>query len=187
VTLGAQLVRIKAQCILLQDKFRMSRKNIRWGVGLLNMPNGMPGPLAPLFLDQCESFVTEARINSLPRLVLQASLCHARIASLAGSDFLRSEDEKALHYRETAQALLEEGIVICAPLKDMEDLRASAREMLVFFRPRYEKVTPDEVAAIKLAMLSAPRGLSTHSGHWYNCENGHPVSLALSSLLFQFQ
>jgi hypothetical protein len=40
----------------------------------------------------------------------------------------------------------------------------------------YEKVTADELAAIKAAMVGGPGGIATHSGHWYNCQNGHPVS-----------
>lgn len=40
----------------------------------------------------------------------------------------------------------------------------------------YEEVTEGEIAAIKAAMVSGPREIATHSGHWYNCANGHPVS-----------
>jgi hypothetical protein len=42
-------------------------------------------------------------------------------------------------------------------------------------REFYQEVTKEEVEAIKRAMLSGPRGMATHSGHWYKCENGHPV------------
>lgn len=48
--------------------------------------------------------------------------------------------------------------------------------------PRYEEVTPEELAAIKTAMVSGNRGIATHSGHWYNCENGHPVCFRYSSI-----
>lgn len=188
VSLNARLVRLKAQCILLQDKFLMSGKATRGTVDKFKMPHGMPAPLAPPFLAQCETFVIEAREHSLPRLALQASLCHARIASLAGSHFLNPQDEKAVLHRDTAKALLEEGIAMCAPLKDVEDLRAAAEEMLRLFRgPRYEAVKPEEIAAVKLAMVSGPRGINSHSGHWYNCENGHPVSLDQSPLPFRGQ
>jgi hypothetical protein len=44
----------------------------------------------------------------------------------------------------------------------------------------YEEVSPEELAAIKAAMVS---GIATHSGHWYNCENGHPVSLIRKEIL----
>lgn len=177
VPLGAELVQLKAQCILLQDKFRVNREATRRAVDAPRMPHGKPGLLAPVFLEQCEAFVLEAREYSLPRLFLQASLCHARIATLAGSDFLRPLDERTVHYRDMAKALLGDGIAMCAPLTDMEDLRGTAEVMLGFFRAtRYETVVPEEIAAVKLAMVSGPRGINTNSGHWYNCENGHPVS-----------
>lgn len=39
----------------------------------------------------------------------------------------------------------------------------------------YESVTAEELAAIKVAMVSGPQGLATHSGHWYKCANAHVV------------
>jgi hypothetical protein len=39
----------------------------------------------------------------------------------------------------------------------------------------YEEVTAEEINAIKAAMVSGSQGIATHSGHWYNCENEHPV------------
>lgn len=58
-------------------------------------------------------------------------------------------------------------------------VRATTR---LYEGPRYEEVTPDELAAIKTAMVSGSGGIATHSGHWYNCRNGHPVSWPLSPL-----
>lgn len=75
VPLGAQLVQLKAQCILLQDKFRVTRKAAAYGaLDGPKMPYGAPAPLAPGFLDRCEAFIVEARAHSLPRLALQAAL-----------------------------------------------------------------------------------------------------------------
>ena len=55
-------------------------------------------------------------------------------------------------------------------------LRDAVRATMKLYEgPRYEEVTPEELAAIKTAMVSGPGGIATHSGHWYNCENGHPV------------
>ncbi len=55
------------------------------------------------------------------------------------------------------------------------EIKSTAR---LFEGPRYETVTPEELAAIKRAMVSGSRGIATHSGHWYTCRNGHPVSLS---------
>lgn len=38
-------------------------------------------------------------------------------------------------------------------------------------------MTTEEIEAIKKAMLSGPRGIASHSGHWYNCVNGHPFAI----------
>ncbi|KAJ5685605.1 hypothetical protein N7536_008224 [Penicillium majusculum] len=43
--------------------------------------------------------------------------------------------------------------------------------------PRYEEVTPEELAYIKIAMVGGRGGMATNSGHWYNCINGHPFAI----------
>lgn len=47
----------------------------------------------------------------------------------------------------------------------------------LFSSPRYEEVTPEEIEAVKAAMVSDSVGFSTNSEHWYSCANGHPVRL----------
>ncbi|KUM59257.1 hypothetical protein ACN42_g7873 [Penicillium freii] len=42
---------------------------------------------------------------------------------------------------------------------------------------RYEEVTPEELASIKIAMVGGQRGMATNSGHWYNCINEHPFAI----------
>mgnify|MGYP004503096781 CR=1 FL=1 len=51
------------------------------------------------------------------------------------------------------------------------------RTIQMLCREFYEDVTKEEIEAIKRAMLSSRGGIATHSGHWYNCVNGHPVSV----------
>ena len=48
--------------------------------------------------------------------------------------------------------------------------------MEMFQNEWYEDVSADELAAIRSAMVGGSFGMATHSGHWYNCVNGHPVS-----------
>jgi hypothetical protein len=63
------------------------------------------------------------------------------------------------------------------PFQNADILGDAVEEMIKLLGGEwYELVTPEEVAAIKAAMVSGPGGIATHSGHWYNCANGHPVS-----------
>jgi hypothetical protein len=45
----------------------------------------------------------------------------------------------------------------------------------------YEAVSGEELESIKKAMVSGRGGIATHSGHWYKCVNGHPVSHCFST------
>ncbi len=82
--------------------------------------------------------------------------------------------ETAREYLATAQAL-------CATFPGGSEYQAELAETLRLFEgPRYETVTPEEIAAIKAAMVSGPGGIATHSGHWYTCRNGHSVSTSLT-------
>ncbi|KAI6779373.1 NFX1-type zinc finger-containing protein 1 [Emericellopsis cladophorae] len=71
VALRLQLFRLKAQCILFQDKFPMSMEYPMEGWGVYpQRPDGMPRPLAPSFLKKREGLIARLPIYSLPRLVL---------------------------------------------------------------------------------------------------------------------
>ena len=62
------------------------------------------------------------------------------------------------------------------PFENADGLRHAVEEsMNLLHREWYEEVTAKELVAIKTAMISGPLGIATHSGHWYNCANGHPV------------
>ncbi|KAL2151055.1 hypothetical protein VTH82DRAFT_6153 [Thermothelomyces myriococcoides] len=94
-----------------------------------------------------------------------------------GNNNNKSKAEKTSP-REIATDLLGRALELCAtiPSPDGEAYRAEVEEtMRLFTGPRYEEVTPAEIAAIKAAMVSGPGGLVTHSGHWYTCRNGHPI------------
>lgn len=54
-------------------------------------------------------------------------------------------------------------------------LQAIGDALNLLGKDRYEDITADEIASIKTAMVSGSGGIATHSGHWYNCVNGHTV------------
>ena len=87
--------------------------------------------------------------------------------------------EKAAIHLEMAKQLLEDAREVCKQLfQNAERLRNAVEESIrLMKRQWYEEVTAEEINAIKAAMVSGFQGIATHLGHWYNCENGHPVSL----------
>jgi hypothetical protein len=77
-----------------------------------------------------------------------------------------------------AKAMLEKATEMCAQgFENADKLLKAVEESVKLLRKEwYEDVTAEEIATIKAAMVSGPGGIDTHSGHWYNCMNGHPVS-----------
>lgn len=179
VTLGAQLVRIKAQEIMLRDKFAV--------LSLAKTTSSDPlMPVTPAlsFLAESRNFYTLAKNDNLVRYAVQAILSFARVAYLVmwapqsktetgtGQTTGGQDAESSKITIPSVRDLLEEALVLCSKLADGEDLRRAVKDTMRLS----EEVTPEELASIKSAMLAGPNGLATHSGHWYNCVNGHPVS-----------
>jgi len=133
-------------------------------------------------LGSIESFIGDPVSESFPAMIVEVELYYAEIALLLrthrGVPGMETETAaygaKATEYLQEAERLYGKGI------KDADELLKAARELLKLLDEKwYEEVTSKELEAIKLAMVSGRGGISTHSGHWYNCENGHPVSLAI--------
>ena len=181
ITLGAKMMEIRIDCITMEDKFRvLSDVRAKYGdsASSVTFPGSSPLILAELFFKSCTDFITRCREKALPKLAVEASLFFARISRLF--ETCRSSDPKkgemATKHSETAKNLLEEAVKLCDQgFRDADTLLEAANESLKLLQKSYEEVTADELEAIKRAMVSGPKGLATHSGHWYNCVNGHPV------------
>ncbi|KAK2629028.1 hypothetical protein QTJ16_002131 [Diplocarpon rosae] len=64
------------------------------------------------------------------------------------------------------------------PFASASLLSAAIDHILSLLRKEwYEEVTAAELAAIKNAIVSSRNDITTHSGHWHNCENGHPLAI----------
>ena len=191
ITLGAKMVHIKAKEAILQDAFHLSEN--------------FPSPFGVLRF--CKEVVAAAFEAKLPRLVIAASLSYGRIVqihertrrkhriSTANKDGaiqkrdteVKKEENDAEDRVETAKRLLGDAQAICDTLPNTDSLKEAIEGTLRLFRTEwYEEVTPEEMAAIKTAMVSGSGGIATHSGHWYNCANGHPVSSCLQPLFLCF-
>ncbi|EGX94155.1 NFX1-type zinc finger-containing protein 1 [Cordyceps militaris CM01] len=182
VALAGEMADVKLGFIILEDMFdllsAMKKANLsqapKW-------PGGSPLRSAKLFLDSCASLITRCRADALPKLAVEAMLYHARMAHMyrfsprlddegkANASGLLGEARENL---ETASRLCEQ------PFQDADTLKEAVRKTRRLLEAdRYEAVSPEEIASIKKAMLSGRGGMATHSGHWYNCVNGHPFAI----------
>lgn len=183
------MISIKAREFVLRDKFRLLNSNTKIEEPILVVQlNKLTIP----FLEDCQDLIIQAKDGSLSRIVITATLSFAKISQLFGwyhlthppptngkpgqrgkSTGLESRDNR----RNTAREFLADALHLCDELGNCEELREKIEEMNRLSEgPRYEEVTPEELAPIKIAMVGGRGGMATNSGHWYNCTNGHPVS-----------
>ncbi|KIW22051.1 uncharacterized protein PV07_12556 [Cladophialophora immunda] len=191
ITLGGRMVETKAECIVLEDKFHIasaaksaaaswsadtSAPAIKWA-----MAGGSPEKLTKPFLQICATLIRDCNTESLPKLAVEASLYFARIVQLYRSSGLSgcNDDGKATRYANEARELLGKAVELCdQPFQNAEQLKTAAEESIKLLgREWYEPVTSAELASIKQAMVGGSKGMATHSGHWYNCINGHPFAI----------
>jgi len=120
------------------------------------------------------------------------------------SHAVKIDSNKANDVVAEAKSILLDANELCQQKFQNSDVLGNAIEetLRLLGKEWYEEVTPEEVAAIKVsngltrfgnnstllytrnkqtdpisqaAMVSGSRGIATHSGHWWNCMNGHPV------------
>lgn len=182
ITLGGRMAQIRTEFIVLNDKFSVAQalKSTPAGASI-KIPGGAPGRLATPFFQICKTFIEDCDIENLPKLAVEASLFYASIARSFESfcHSVKTNLDTAANYVKMAKELLDKAQELCRqPFQNAEILRSAVEESISLLRKEwYEEVTAEEITAIKYAMVSGSGGIATHSGHWYNCENGHPVSL----------
>lgn len=181
VTLGGCIAQLHAQCIILTDSLVVAQTLRTKCIGAsIDMPGGSPSRLAKPFFQSCGAFIGKCNTESLPKLGVEASLYYARVARAYESycSSAKTNVEQASDYIKSAKELLEQAKELCSqPFENADGLRRAVEELLKLLRRQwYEPVTADELAAIKNAMITGSKGIATHSGHWYNCASGHPVS-----------
>ncbi|KAF5659986.1 DNA dependent ATPase DNA helicase B [Fusarium heterosporum] len=190
IILGAQLVVIKSQEIQLQDAIAILKE---WrgktdGVMIQGWLKEQALPSMGKFLKTCENLIGVAKDASLPRTAVAATLAFARVSQLFTWRVQITEKTKTSQSEQrgfetveertnTGRELLKDALQQCSRVRDGEDLQNRIRAMMRLFEPQYNEVTPEELALIKSAMVSGSRGISTHSGHWYYCENNHPFAI----------
>jgi hypothetical protein len=143
--------------------------------------------------------ITQANEGNFSRIVITATVSFAKIAQL-DAWYHRShpgEITSDLHLKgktglekledrfQTTRDLLADALRLCDELRNCAELQQKVQEMVRLYEgTRYETVTLEELQSIKTAMISGRGGIATHSGHWYNCVSGHPVSKFLVPRIF---
>jgi hypothetical protein len=184
IFLGTCVLELRIRCLVLEDKFSVTRAvNAKFPTTTtpLKLPGGSPINQAGSLLTTCSKLVNDCNDANLPKLAVEATLYYARIAHAFSSSGLAKDMDrtKATEYRNTAKLLLDNAKQLCTrAFRDRDTLLqaiSSSRKLLD--REFYEEISAEEMALIKQAMVSGRNGIATHSGHWYKCVNGHPVSL----------
>src|SRR2546423_1648423 len=189
VTFGGRAMALKMESVSLADRFSITEllKSIPSGVSI-KISGGAPDQLAKPFFQNCKAFIAECMAESLPKLCVEASLYYATVAQSYRSfgSATNTDVGKKGEYVKTARELLEQACELCDQKFQNAELLRQAVDACIkrLGREWYEKVTPEEMTTIKAAMVGGARGIATHSGHWYNCRNGHPVSHLISSPVF---
>ena len=183
ITLGGHLLELKVQSLMLEDNFEVARTAGRMRLNTampLSFSGGSPVTKTDKFLKDCRKLIDDCTSECLPKLAVEASLYYARIAQLfASSGLVKDTDRiKAMNHRNTAKTLLAKAKELCEhSFRDRDALlQAIVNTASMLDNDFYEEVSKEELEAIKKAMVSGRGGIATHSGHWYKCVNGHPVS-----------
>ncbi|KAL9582685.1 MAG: hypothetical protein Q9212_003149, partial [Teloschistes hypoglaucus] len=190
ITMGGALIALHVDSILLLDAFRFRQRlqstSVLSVIKSINNSDISDDRSPRRLFEQCSLFIEQCSSQTLPKFSVEAALLYARVARAFQSysiSFKPDNVKDVSNYVETAKAQLDKALELCAlPFENAAKLRRAVQESLKLLRREwYEEVTAEEKKAIRDAMVSGPRGIATHSGHWYNCAHGHPVSLTLPS------
>ena len=197
ITLGGRVAQLQAESIILDDRLNIARilKSTSAGA-LIRLSGGVsenqvsPEKQVKPFFKSCSKFIDECGTVSLPKLGVEASLYYAGIAR-SYEFYCRSTEIEVKHASEqvkSARELLEKAKDLCAlGFQNADALRKAVEESIKLLRREwYEEVTAEEIAAVKKAMVSGAGGIATHSGHWYNCVHGHPVSFFIREAFYVY-
>lgn len=184
VILGSRLVQIKVQFISLADRLEIGQRletifNNSIGASI---PGSNPVKLATAFFKSCEECVVDCQAENLPKLNVETRLYYSRIARSYQSYLSATKNPRirqAADHLKRAKELLDEAQELCRlGFQNANDLQLAVEQTLRSLgKAWYEPMSADELAIVKAAMVGGRDGLATHSGHWYNCQNGHPVSV----------
>ncbi|KAL2074450.1 hypothetical protein VTL71DRAFT_8228 [Oculimacula yallundae] len=182
ITLGGFAADLKCRSIILSHLFTITQAlNSNAAGAVIKNVGGNPSQQYASFLQDCRTLIEDCKHASLPKLSVESTCYFGKVARALQmySHASKSDIDKATPVVHEAIALLETAKELCKqPFKDADVLSIAVDNILgLLGKEWYEEVTVAELAAIKQAMVSGSGGIATHSGHWYNCENGHPFAI----------
>jgi len=182
VILDGRAVQLMVNSLILADRLELLREleSSLADTTTLKTSGSSPVRLASAFFKSCEDLVADCDAANLTKLNVETRLQYSGIACLYRSYMFATKSQDVNHattYVQRAKDLLEAADKMCtSSFHNAAGLREAVEETLrLLGKEWYEPVSAEEIAAIKAAMVSGPRGIATHSGHWYKCRNGHPV------------
>ncbi|TGO66372.1 hypothetical protein BOTNAR_0062g00050 [Botryotinia narcissicola] len=179
---------LKVQYLTLANRFPIAQR-LRLCDSSIKISGGPPDQLAKPFFKSCLSYIESCRDESLSKLAVEGILYFSKIARLfvlytrsdtnheTGGNKFPSKTEKAKSLLDEAKGLCEEGFQNAGSL-----LIAVENSIKHLGREWYEEVTKEELDAIRNAMVSGRGGIATHSGHWYECNKGHPFAIGVCGM-----
>jgi cell division septum initiation protein DivIVA len=184
---SGHLLHLKVQFHVLEDKFGIARAAKGKVAVDTVLPDALSGHLVTqvgTYLNDCINTIEGCVKDSLPKLAVETTLYYSRIVQLlCSSGLIKDGNRKQVEsHRENAKELLENALKLCEqPFKGAKELAdAVDLSLRLLGKEFYAEVSKEEIEAIKKAMLNGPGGIATHSGHWYKCVRGHPVSFTLT-------
>lgn len=182
VVFGGRAVQLKMLCAVFLDKINLYQelKSITTETSLEALESDL-AENSDFFFESCQTFILDCNSEHLPKLNVEARLYFAQGARrYQSSSIQQTSREKATEHVATAREYLKEAEDLCVQrFQNADKLLTAVQETAKSLRKEwYEPVSEEELASIKNAMVSGAAGLMTHSGHWYNCERGHPVSFS---------
>jgi len=178
VMIRGRMIQIHVQNTLLHDQL-----NVLCRVPLDDSTSLSPDikldKRAVAFLRQCQELIKDSVDGNLPRFAILASIAYSGIAKCF-EYFQRRHSNGSLDaapHVNAAPDLLKRASEMCGGFDGAAQLQVEIEKSLRLFEERREELTAEERDMVKVAMVSGSGGLSTHSGHWYKCSQGHIVSL----------
>jgi len=179
ISTGAEILTLKLKTMFFEEKFEILTAMYS-KVSLPPVLGSIPRSRAVEFFKHCESVFESSKRANLARFAVEATLYYAKYARVfeRRCQKMKTDIDKAEEYVKKGEAMLAEARELCnQPFQNADTIRDAVDGMIKVLRKQwYEDVTDQEIDAIKKAMVQGPGGMATHSGHWYNCVNGHPVS-----------